>query len=343
MKIITITDLKKILSEHSMDAFFKDLFNKLKEDFSRWEAFDKRPRMVNDYGHGVLELMPIADDKQYGFKFINGHPINVKHGKISIVSFGALARVSDGFPILISEFTILTALRTAAMTALVSSYFARKDAETLAIIGTGAQAEFLVLAHKALFPLKNVHFFDIDPLAEARFAKNLEAEPFGLIKANSAQEALKDADIVLTATANRSRQEILKAEWLKPGLHIAALGGDCPGKTELNREVLEKMDKIVVEYLPQSYIEGEIQVYSEDELKNKIHAELWEVFTGKKSSRENDQEITLFDSVGFALEDFSTLRLIDELSSKYNIAQELDMIPTDLSDPRNLFGLVQSL
>ncbi len=112
------------------------------------------------------------------------------------------------------------------------------------------------------------------------------------------------------------------------------MGGDCPGKTELDVSLLQQ-SKIVVEYVPQSLIEGESQQCPSDS----VYAELWELVCEKKPGRLNAQEITLFDSVGFALEDFSILRVVYALAEDCQLGMDLALIPK-LDDPKNLYALI---
>ena len=131
------------------------------------------------------------------------------------------------------------------------------------------------------------------------------------------------------------RDSILTDNMIGSGIHINAIGGDCPGKTELHRDILLRSD-IFVEYPPQTRIEGEIQQLDDD------HAvtELWQVISGQTEGRTSKDQITLFDSVGFATEDFSALRYVrDQLESTGHFV-ELDML-ADPDDPRDLFGMVQ--
>jgi ornithine cyclodeaminase len=117
-------------------------------------------------------------------------------------------------------------------------------------------------------------------------------------------------------------------------VHINAVGGDCPGKTELNKEILLRSD-IFVEYPPQTRIEGEIQQLPEDYPVK----ELWEVITGKLPGRTSDRAITLFDSVGFATEDFSALRYVRSKLEETGLYAELDML-ADPDEPRDLYGML---
>jgi ornithine cyclodeaminase len=334
MKVITVRDMQKLIAAIGIEGFLNRLISALEHDFSRWHDFRKSPRHATHYAQGVIELMPCADDRYYAFKYVNGHPGNTAIGKLSVIATGQLSDALTGYPLLFADMTLLTAFRTAATSALAAKYLARPDTETLAIIGTGAQAEFQVLAFKRLFPLKELRFYDKAPAAMDKFARNLESHDLVLTPCGTIQEAVRPAPIVTTATAANGRQQLFDQQDLMPGAHINAIGGDRPGKTELPPALLEAA-KIVVEYLPQSLVEGEVQQCGAD----RVHAELWELVTGSKPGRENAKEITLFDSVGFALEDYSALRLIYELTSEYSLGQELDLLP-EPADPKNLFGLL---
>lgn len=334
MKILTITDIQKLVQVISLENFFERVIAALEEDFGRWDEFLLSPRHATHYPHGVIELMPCADQQFYAFKYVNGHPGNPQNGKLSVVAIGLLSDVATGYPLMISEMTILTAMRTAATGVLAAKYLARKDSLTLAIIGNGAQSEFQVLAFASFFPLETIQFFDVDPQAMGKFSKNLVGQQFRLSPCSSIAETVHHADIVITATAAKKRQSLLDIGDIDPGTFIVAMGGDCPGKTELSADFLNRV-KIVVEYKPQTLAEGEVQQCP----TNTIYPELWELVCKHKPGRQDNQEITLFDSVGFALEDFSILRVIHELAKEYQLGIELPLIPK-LKDPKNLFGLL---
>lgn len=134
----------------------------------RWESFDKVPRVASHSRDGVIELMPTSDGTLYGFKYVNGHPKNTKSGRQTVTAFGVLSDVDSGYPLLLSKMTILTALRTAATSAIAAKYLARKNARTMALIGNGAQSEFQALAFKALLGADRIRLYDIDLEATAR-------------------------------------------------------------------------------------------------------------------------------------------------------------------------------
>lgn len=340
MKIITVESLSEIIKHHGLDNFLNDLMSALKRDFGRWQKFTKMPRPAMHVPGGVLELMPICDNElYYTFKYVNCHPKNPLTGQLTVVATGQLSRIDTGYPLMFSEMTILTALRTASTSALATDLMARKNSKVLAVIGTGAQSEFQVRGMQLVRDISEVRFFDIDGRAMDKFENNLKDSGLKLVRSLSAEEAVSGADIITTVTACKASVDVLKNAWVNTGVHINALGGDTVGKTELELSILPR-SRIVVEYFEQSFIEGEIQRLSLAEAKKLVHAEMYELVTGKKKGRENDQEITLFDSVGIALEDYSALRLTYELAEKYGIGEERNFTPV-MDDPKNLIRVLR--
>lgn len=335
MKIISVESLNKLLNRHGFDNYMTDLIKALKRDFGRWQTFTKMPRPAMHVQRGVLELMPICDNERYyTFKYVNCHPNNPLIGQQTVVATGQLVRIDTGYPLMFSEMTILTAMRTAATSALATDLMARQDAHTLALIGTGAQSEFQVLASELVRDIKEVRYFDIDYKAIDKFERNLSTKSIKLVRCKSVKEAVIGAGIITVCTASKAHVDVIKNEWVRAGVHINAIGGDSPGKTELNLNILLR-SRVVVEYFDQSLIEGEIQRLGKEKASKLVYAQLYELVNGSKKGRENDEEITLFDSVGIALEDYSVLRLTFELSEKYNIGEERNLVPV-LKDPKDL-------
>ncbi len=332
MLILDVYDIKKIVQKTGFRDFFTKLIEVLEGDFKNWDSFNKMPRVATHFSYGVLELMPTSDDEFYAYKYVTGHPRNPKFNKTTVMATGQLSTIETGEPVMISEMTLLTALRTAATSAMAGKYLAKKESKVLCLIGTGAQSEFQALAFDTLFDIKEIRYFDIDSKAMDKFENNIKNYGFKLTKCVSAKEAVRGSDIITTITADKKNQTILIKDMIQEGMFINGVGGDCPGKTEMSRDVVE-MSRVFVEYLPQTKIEGEIQQVSDDFPTT----ELQEVIKGEKEGRRDDEEITLFDSVGFAIEDFSVLKLVYELAQKYKIGKELDLIPK-MQDPKDLFA-----
>jgi ornithine cyclodeaminase len=206
----------------------------------------------------------------------------------------------------------------------------------MALIGNGAQSEFQALAFQHLVGITTLRLYDIDPQATAKLVSNLSGSGLKLVVCPSVAHAVKGADIVTTITADKTCATILSADMLEPGMHINAVGGDCPGKTELSAGVL-RAAKVFVEYELQTRMEGDIQQMPPDFAVT----ELWEVLSQGRAGRDSAAQITVFDSVGFALEDFSALRFMHDAALALGYGQRLDLIPS-MRDPKNLFGTLLS-
>ncbi|WP_412506921.1 ornithine cyclodeaminase [Roseovarius sp. SYSU LYC5161] len=331
---VSVDNMMKLVNHVGIEPMLRGLAAYIEEDFRRWDLFDKVPRVASHSAEGVIELMPTSDGEVYGFKYVNGHPRNTRAGLQTVTAFGLLANVGNGYPVLLSEMTVLTALRTAATSAMVAKHLAPKGSHTMAMIGAGAQSEFQSLAMKALVGLKSVRLHDIDPAATAKAARNLAGSGLEVVPCRSAEEAMEGAQIITTCTADKQYATILSDNMVGPGVHINAIGGDCPGKTELARGVLERSD-IFVEYPEQTRIEGEIQQMPPDHPVT----QMWDVLSGAKPGRTGAGQITLFDSVGFAVEDFSALRFVRDHIGGTDHYAELDLL-ADPDDPRDLFGML---
>lgn len=331
---VSVHHMMQIILETGVERFLGELSAYIEEDFRRWEAFDKTPRVASHSREGVIELMPTSDGRHYGFKYVNGHPKNTREGRQTVTAFGVLADVSNGYPLLISEMTLLTALRTAATSALAARYLAPEGADCMALIGNGAQAEFQALAFRETLGIRKLRLYDIDPGATRKCLRNLAGLGFEMTACSSAEEAVEGAHIITTATADKQFATILTDNMVGAGTHINAVGGDCPGKTELHRDILLRAD-IFVEYPPQTRIEGEIQQLAPDHPVE----ELWRVIAGQAAGRRDRQQVTLFDSVGFATEDFSALRYVRDRIRETGHFIELDLL-ADPDEPRDLFGML---
>ncbi len=332
-RYIDVVDVRKLLKKKGVACVIREMAQCIREDFGRWKEFDKTVRVASHSKDGVIELMPISDQSRYAFKYVNGHPDNAQRSLPTVMAFGALSEVDSGYPLLLSELTITTALRTAATSALAAQFMARKNIRVMALIGNGAQSEFQALAFHHMLGIEEIRAYDIDLEASAKLMRNLESVAGLNIRAvSSTAQAVRGADIVTTLTADKRRATILTPDMIEPGVHLNAVGGDCPGKTELHPDILQGA-RLVVEFAPQTRVEGESQQLAEDASL----IELWQLVSGERAGRVSDQEVTVFDSVGFALEDFSALRYLYAQAAIQDIGRDMDLIP-EMVDPRNLYG-----
>jgi len=337
VRFVDVENMTRWVAAAGVEPIITGMIAYIEDDFRRWPSFDKRPRVGSHSDNGVIELMPTSNGAEYGFKYVNGHPANPANGFQTVTAFGVLSDVDNGYPTFWSEMTILTALRTAATSAMVAKQLARPDSSVLSLIGTGTQSEFQALGMRTVLGINKLRIWDTDPDAMAKFVRNVAPLGFDVYVAASAADAVTGADIVTTCTADKAYATILTADMLASmaaGVHINAIGGDCPGKTELDAQILTHGD-VFVEYPEQTFIEGEIQQMPADF----PITEMWEVLTGVAPGRVSDDQITIFDSVGFAVEDFAALRYLRDAVDGTDFYETVDLV-ADPEDPKNLFGLV---
>lgn len=331
---VDVAAMARWVAGQGVESVIADLMNAIEADFCRWPEFELRPRVPSHSVDGVIELMPTSDGEAYGFKYVNGHPANPLRGYQTVTAFGVLADVRNGYPTFVAEMTLLTAMRTAATSAMAARALARHDSTTMAMIGAGSQAEFQALGMRAALGINQLRIWDIDAHAMEKFRRNATALGFDVLIASSASDAVRGADVVTTCTADKANATVLTNDMVEPGIHINAIGGDCPGKSELDPEILRR-SAVFVEYPEQTRIEGEIQHMGPDfEV-----TQLWQVLSGIAPGRTSTELVSVFDSVGFAIEDFAALRFVERSLPQIDGVKMLDLI-ADPQDPKDLFSLV---
>ncbi len=334
--------IQRLLKRVGIAAFISGLADEIEADYRRWSEFDKSPRHAIHSPGGVIELMPTSDGQLYSFKYVNGHPQNTAQGLLTVTGFGVLADVATGYPLLLAELTVTTALRTAATSVMAARRLARPGSQVMALIGNGAQSEFQALAFAHVLGIRTLRLYDVDDAATDKLVRNLEAQaqqsgtPWHITRCRNAAEAAQGADIVTTVTADKRYATIVTPDMVAPGMHLNAVGGDCPGKTELHADIFKRPDvRVFVEYEPQSRIEGEIQQLAPDYAVT----EWAQVLLGHAPGRTSDAQVTVFDSVGFALEDYSALNYLYKLQAPLTTRAQIDLIP-QLLDPKDLFSVL---
>lgn len=334
VRFVDVENITRWVARTGVENAIAGLTEYVEHDFRRWPAFAKTARVASHSPLGVIELMPTSDGETYAFKYVNGHPANPARGFQTVTAFGVLADVHNGYPTFVSEMTVLTALRTAATSAMAAKLLARPDARTMAMIGTGTQSEFQALGFRRALGIERLRIWDSDPAAMEKFVRNVAALGFEITVAGSAAEAVAGADVITTCTADKADATVLTDALVGPGVHVNAIGGDCPGKTELDPALLGRAG-VFVEFTAQTRIEGEIQQLAPDSPV----VELWEVLAGRRPGRTSPEQLTVFDSVGFAIEDFSALRYLRDAVDGTDCFAELDLV-AEPADPKDLFGLL---
>ncbi|MBI4482792.1 MAG: ornithine cyclodeaminase family protein [Acidobacteria bacterium] len=220
----------------------------------------------------------------------------------------------------------LTAIRTGAASGVATKYLARKEARILGIIGAGIQAKTQVWAAKTVRPIQQVKVFDVDRARCSSFVDEIRRE-LGVEAraAQTPQETVEGSDIVAAATT--SQEPVFRAEWLPAGVHINAVGANSPNKREVDPATFRKA-KIVLDFQEQVLQEAGdvISALSSGALSRAdLYAELGEIVAGKKKGRTDDAEITLFKSVGVAIEDVATAALVYRRAKERGIGTSVEL------------------
>ena len=321
MIILNHQDVVGLIQKKGLGLVYRELMEALVQAYQQEDRFDLSPRHTIGRDMGVMELMPTATDEWYSCKYVNGHLQNTLKGLPTVCGMGFLADVQTGVPVLLSDLTLLTAIRTAAMTAVVAKQCV--SGHQMGMLGAGAQAEFQVLAMKEALGIQSVSVYDPDKEACDKLRRNLESEVEVLIQD---QEAVLNHEVLVTVT-NKEGQVPLFSEGSGHLKFIAAVGGDAPGKQELP-EALVRDSQVVVQYLPQTRVEGEIQ-YQKD------HAHVMSV-SELMNGRSPERDRVVFDSVGFSIEDYVVMVwLYQQVKGK----ADQDFFRT-LDDPKNLYATI---
>ncbi len=228
--------------------------------------------------------------------------------------------------ICVMDGSLLTGLRTGACGAVSAKALARKNARKITSIGTGNQARMQIRAMTEVMKIEEIHAWDRHPESLSKYKADIEAE-FGIpvIMAGSAKEAVEQADILITTT--RGKGSLVEASWVKPGTHIVAIGTDMKGKQEFEPEIFRNA-KIVNDSIEQCIDKGETfhpldrGIITLDD----IHGEIGEILLGRKPGRENDEEITIFDSTGMAIQDNTTAYKIYQNAIEGNVGTFFEFI-----------------
>jgi ornithine cyclodeaminase/alanine dehydrogenase-like protein (mu-crystallin family) len=237
-----------------------------------------------------------------------------------------LFSVESGDLLALIEADFVGQMRTGAASALATRLLAREDARTLGIVGTGLQARTQLQAIAQVRKLTEVRAFSRASAKREIFAKEMtEALDIAVSAAESAEAAVRDADIIVTSTT--SSNPVVQGRWLKPGVHINAIGANFPQKRELDAEAVKRSNVIVADSREQSKLEaGDLmQVFGEDAQRWTEVGELADLVSGKVAGRTKASEITLFKSNGIAIEDIVVAGRIFEMARERGIGRQIPM------------------
>ncbi len=293
-------EVSELLDMPSVIESVKDAFIKLARGSALMPA-----KVYLELEKGDFRAMPSALPDSAGIKWVNVHPGNLSLGLPTVMAIYIYNDPDTGRPLAVMDATDITAFRTGAASAIASSLLARKGSKTLGIVGAGRQAYTQIQAHNVLFDLENVSVYDLDPEKTHKLASAMPGLP---VEAASIEQVCS-SDILCTITP--ARKPVISSGWIKPGTHINAVGADAPGKQELDTEILLKA-RVIVDDLEQASKAGEINVAVKEGRYSleMVGATLAEVVTGNKTGRTDNNQVTIFDSTGIAIEDLAVARII---------------------------------
>ncbi len=268
---------------------------------------------------GDFRAMPSALGGAAGVKWVNSHAKNVeRHGLPSVMGVYVLSDPETAVPLAILDATWITAVRTGAAAAVASKHLARQGAKSIGFVGCGVQARTMLAAHRAVFADLDVIGADASEDAARRFAGEVGG------RAGTLEQACA-CDIVCTSTPVRS--PIVKRAWIRDGAHINAMGADGPGKQELETSVVTAA-RVFIDDWEQATHSGEIHVPRPDGTfsREAIAGTIGEVVVGAVKGRETDEQITLFDATGLAIQDLAVARAVYQAALAENAGLEIDLV-----------------
>lgn len=308
-------DIRSLLSMQTCIEAMKSAFTALSNDEAVMPV-RMRLEMENDNANALFMPVYMPGIKKLGIKTVTNNIDNGKKGLPIIHAMMLLFDSETGMPLAIMDGEAITAMRTGAVSGLATSLLARSDAETVAILGTGTQGETQLEAVCAVREIKNAYVYDLDKRKAESFAATMSAQLGVDIKVADSSRVIESVDIICTATP--SRKPIFDNENLKKGVHINGVGSYKPDMIEIPHQTIIQA-KVIVDHRQGCLAEaGDLLQPMQKGLltKEDIHGELGDIVTGKISARVNDEEITVFKSVGVAVQDLACADLILRLASK---------------------------
>ena len=313
-----ILDMKSTLE--AVESGFREMGN---------DNIEMPPRVYLHFEKGVLIAMPayMPGLNAAGTKIVTVHPGNKKEYNLpAVIARIVLNDPENGVPLAIMDGTYITALRTGAAGATGIKYLSREDSKVAGVCGLGVQGRSQVMGLMEVRPgLEKIRVYDIIPAARGAFAEEMKTQypSVEFIPVNSAEEAVRGSDIVITCTP--SPEPFIDGSWLKPGCHVSAIGADTAAKRELMTSVIKRCDKLVVDFIPQAFVTGDFAKPKEEGVitEGDIHAQLGEIVAGKKSGRESGEEVTLFKATGLAIQDVGTAYKVYQLAKEKGAGIEI--------------------
>ncbi len=294
---------------------FESLVERLRQAFRRdIQAPVRHHHTIETAGQdATLLLMPAWQPRRnIGIKLATVFPDNAEHGLPAVMAVYLLLDGKTGSPKALIDGQMLTVRRTAAASALASRYLSRPDSERLLMVGTGAMAPHLILAHATVRPIRNVLIWGRDADKAAKLAKRLDRKDFRVAHTTDLEAAARGAHVISCATL--SKEPLIRGAWLQPGTHLDLVGGFRPDMRETDDDAIRKARVFVDTRAGATKEAGDIVQPLESGVltQDDIAADLFELTQGDKAGRRFYDQITLFKSAGTAIEDLAAAQLTVE-------------------------------
>jgi len=257
----------------------------------------------------TLLIMPAWEDGELcGVKIVTVAPDNVD--RPTIQGNYILIDIKNGSSLALLDAPSLTARRTAAASALASTYLSREDTKSMLMVGTGTLSPNLIRAHASIRPIEEVFIWGRTKSKAEAVAKTLDGEHFEVRVVDTIEEKASTVDLISVATM--SMEPLIKGEWLRPGQHLDLVGAYRPDMRESDDEAIKRCRIYVDTYYGATHETGEIVIPLKEGTITEadLNGDLFNLCRGEKSGRITAEEITMFKSTGHALEDLAAARLI---------------------------------
>ena len=342
--VLKSDDVRALVSDAGLDYLLDRTIDRLRFGLrqARGGGFEAPKRAGFHYRQpavGLLEWMPGKDAESTTVKVVGYHPHNPSSSLPTILSVVAAFDTSTGALTALADGTFLTALRTGAASAIATDVLAREDCRTLGLIGCGAQAVAQLHALARVRPIDSVLIFDVDKRVEASFEQRIE--PLGLqvrVGRPPLEQVVENSDILCTCTSVAPGEgPVFESGPRRPWLHVNAVGSDFPGKVETPSVLLERAF-ICADFPEQCLLEGECQQVK----PSAIAVDLAELSSEPSQFHCRREELTVFDSTGWSLEDHFALDVLVTEAKRRGLGTEMEIDSSSAADPHNPYAFLSA-
>lgn len=327
-KLLTHKDVAELIVNVGLDNFIKELVSCVEQSFKDYQEGKLQIERRRGYyipkealrPRKTVEVMDVADKKAC-FKIVNFHEDNFKRGLPAVMATMVFVDMETGFPEIIADGTLLTALRTASASAVATKYLAKNNWSSKGIVGVGFQGQAHAHVFSVQFTPQKIYVCDISKRSIKVF-KRLEKILGVDIYVKKLGDVIEKSDVLSTCTYGN--KPVVSDKFVRKGTHINAVGSDTRGKQEIEYGLLKK-SRIIVDFRRQAELEGEIGLLiDKGDRKPEEFPELGQIILKRKPGRTSEEDITIFDSTGTPFEDLAAMKVLARYTGEFG--KEIDFI-----------------